>query len=345
MGQVGEDRDVVGDLPHPLQGQAVRRRLDDGRRVARRHHRPEGTLQLGRLGRRDVGRRGGPQRADLLLGRADEPGPDAGRLEGRDGHGRRRRLPVRARDADHAEPAPRVLVPPGGHHRERVLAVVDDELGRRSRGLDGLLDHHGGRAARHGLADERVPVRVGPGDRHEEPRPMSPAGSRRRSPGRECRQGIPGRHGGARSPRAARRGNPAGEARPARQLRASRRGRRRRAPSRAAPGAGTGKQRARRPRHRGRGSGDRVADRAEHQLVGAAQLEPFAPERLLEPEQPIRRLAGERLAARPADVDAAEVQLRAPFAARPAAALATGSGPSCPDGLPGGGRRPRSGCR
>ena len=54
MGQVGEDRDVVGDLGDPVEGEPVRRRLDDRRRVACRRHRPEQALELGRLGRRHV---------------------------------------------------------------------------------------------------------------------------------------------------------------------------------------------------------------------------------------------------------------------------------------------------
>ena len=143
-------------------------RLDDGRGVAGPNHRPEGPLEIGRLGRRDVGGRPGPVAADLPLDRADEAGPNAGRLEHGDGHRRCRRLPIRPGDADHAEPAARVVVPPGRNHREGGLTPVDHDLGRGSRVVDCVLDHDGRGPRRHGPGDEGVAVDVRPGDGDED---------------------------------------------------------------------------------------------------------------------------------------------------------------------------------
>ena len=58
------------------------------------------------------------------------------------------------------------------------------------------------------------------------------------------------------------------------------------------------------------GARERVPAPAQDPLVGPGELDPLTAERLLELEEPVRRLAGERLPARPADVDPAEVQLR-----------------------------------
>ena len=54
VGDVGEDRDVVGDAATRSSASAVGRRLDDRRLIAGIDHRPQRGLQLGRLGRRGV---------------------------------------------------------------------------------------------------------------------------------------------------------------------------------------------------------------------------------------------------------------------------------------------------
>ena len=50
MGQVGQDRDVVGDRVDATEREPVGRRLDHRGGVAGQGHRPQGCLQLGRLG-------------------------------------------------------------------------------------------------------------------------------------------------------------------------------------------------------------------------------------------------------------------------------------------------------
>ena len=50
VGQVGQDRDVVGDLVDPVEGEAVRRRLDDRGPVAGADHRPECRWSAGASG-------------------------------------------------------------------------------------------------------------------------------------------------------------------------------------------------------------------------------------------------------------------------------------------------------
>ena len=81
VGHVGEDRDVVGDLADAVQGQAMRRRLDDRDAVAGVGHRPQRRLEIGRLGCRGVDRvrLGAP--ADPGRDRADHAGRETGRLE------------------------------------------------------------------------------------------------------------------------------------------------------------------------------------------------------------------------------------------------------------------------
>ena len=129
VGQVRQDRHVVRDLPDPLEREPVRGRLDDGGDVAGGHDRAEGALELGRLGRRDVGEAPAPTASPIfcsaVLSRPVRT-PAASRAATAIAGGRR--LAIRARDADHAERGRGILVPPGGHRGERVLAAVDHEL-------------------------------------------------------------------------------------------------------------------------------------------------------------------------------------------------------------------------
>ncbi len=100
MGQVRQDRDVVGDRVDAVEGEAVRGRLDDRGRVAGDQHRAQGALELGCLRGRGVGLVGRLDTTDPGRGRAGHPGPDPGRLEGRGGEERGGRLAVRAGDPD-----------------------------------------------------------------------------------------------------------------------------------------------------------------------------------------------------------------------------------------------------
>ena len=108
VGQVGQDRDVVGDRVDPAERQAVRGRLDDRRGVAGDAHRLHRTLQVGRLRGRGVGLVGGLHAADPRRGGARHAGRDARGLERGHGEERGRRLAVRAGDPDDREGVARV---------------------------------------------------------------------------------------------------------------------------------------------------------------------------------------------------------------------------------------------
>jgi hypothetical protein len=157
VGDVGEDRDVVGDARDPVQGEPVGRRLDDRGLVAGVDHRPESGLQLGRFGgRRVLGVVVGAT-ADPRGDRADHPSAQAGRLERRHGEVARGRLPVRARDADDRQRVGWVAEPPRRRARECRTCRVDDDL-RRGHPGHGLLDDDPRRAALDRRRDEVVPV-------------------------------------------------------------------------------------------------------------------------------------------------------------------------------------------
>ena len=165
-------------------------------------HRPERPLELGRLGGRGVGLVGRLDAADPGLGRAGHPGPDAGRLERRDGEERGRRLAVRAGDPDDRQVAARIAVPPGGRGGQGGPAVGHDELRQVDLGQR-VLDERGGGTGRGRRRDEVVAVDVEPGDRHEQragtdlARVVGHAASPRSRPGRPPRS--PGRRGGRRA--------------------------------------------------------------------------------------------------------------------------------------------------
>ena len=202
VGQVGQDRDVVGDRVDPPEREPVRRRLDDRGRVAGADHRPERPLELWRLGRRGVGLVRLLDAADPRRGRAGHPGPDAGRLERRDREERGRRLAVRAGDPDDRQVAARVAVPPGRRGGEGGPAVGHDELRQVDLG-ERLLDDRGRGAGRGCRRDEVVAVDVEARDGHEQRARPGPRASRwsrrgpRSRPGRPARS--PGRRGGRRA--------------------------------------------------------------------------------------------------------------------------------------------------
>ena len=128
VGQVREDRGVIGDGPNPMRREAVGCRLDDRSRISREDHGPQCSLQVRRSGRRHVFRVRLAQRADLQIDRPDETRRDTGGLECRDGEERCRRLAVGPRDTDNSEFAARVAVPPGRSVGERGPRAFDDEL-------------------------------------------------------------------------------------------------------------------------------------------------------------------------------------------------------------------------
>ncbi len=153
----------------------MRRRLDDGRGVPSGGHRAQGPLELGGLRRGDVGGRLRAKAPDSLLGRADEPGPDAARVEHRRRHPGRRGLPVGAGDPHDAELPPGVPVPPRRDDGEGQLAAVHDELDGRPRVRHRALHDDRRRPRGDGGADERVAVDMGARHGNEDPVPADPA--------------------------------------------------------------------------------------------------------------------------------------------------------------------------
>ena len=322
VGQVREDRDVVRDLPDPLEGEAVRRRLDDGRRVAR----PPTIARSARCSSGASGvvtwaRRVGPQPADLLLGRADQArsgSPAASRAA----TAMAAVVVFPSVPVTPITPSPRPGSPyhQAADHRERVLAAVDDELDGGTRGRDGPLDDDRGRAGGDGPADEGVAVDVRARDRHEERRPGRPAASRRRSRGPAASARDRRRDGAAQPSRRGQALDEVAERARARRLGGRERRRERRRRLRRARSSGAASRAAATGGRAGRRDvpGGPLRRRAASAWRDRRRTRSWAPEssihspaeRLLEPEQPVRRLAGQRLAARPADVDAAEVQLR-----------------------------------
>ena len=167
VGQVGQDRHVVGDGVDPPERQPVRRRLDHRGRIAGAGHRPDRSLELWRLGSRGVGLVRRLDAADPGLGRAGHPGPDAGCLEGRDREERCRRLAVRPGDPDDRQVATRIAVPPGGRGGQGRPAVGHDELRQVDLGQR-VLDDGGRRACRGCRRDVLVAVDVETRDGHEQ---------------------------------------------------------------------------------------------------------------------------------------------------------------------------------
>ena len=163
VGQVGQDRDVVGDRIDPAERQAVRRRLDDRRGVAGDAHRLHRTLQVGCLGGRGVGLVGGLHAADPGRGGARHPGRDARGLERGHGEERGRRLAVRAGDPDDREGVARVLVPPGGGAGQGGPDVTDDQLRARATSGTGRSTSTAAAPARAAASTKSWPSTWSPG--------------------------------------------------------------------------------------------------------------------------------------------------------------------------------------
>ena len=193
VGQVCEDGDVVRDATDPVQGQAMGGGLDNCRPVAGIDHRSQGSLQLRRLRCRDVLGVGAPKLADFELGRGQKAGRDPRCLQHRGGQERRGCLAVRAGDADDAQLATRVAVPPGGGDGQRRLRAIDHDL-RNGHSCERTLHDYGRGAEGHGRRQVVVAVDMLARNRHEDrtglhtPGVESQAADRCRS----CRD-LPGR--------------------------------------------------------------------------------------------------------------------------------------------------------
>ncbi len=224
VGQVGQDRDVVRDRAHPLEGQAVRCRLDDRDLVAGVDHRSKGRLQGGRLGGRRVLAVGDRRPADPGRDRAEHPGPSPGRLEGRDRAGRPssscRPCPVMPTTTQLVR---RVALPPGGGAGQGRAARPRRRAGpRRARGVGVRRRERRRRASTASaawswpsirapvIATKMPPGRTCPrvvrdgrrhrpaGQRGRRDRPAVEAGRRGAGPrGRAARPARPGRAGAA----------------------------------------------------------------------------------------------------------------------------------------------------
>ena len=207
MAEVRQDRGVVRDRPDAVRGEAVRRGLEDRRRVAAATIARRACLEVRRAGRRQVLGVRLAEAADLRLDRPDEPGRQPGRLERRHGEERGRRLAVGAGDADDAELARRVAVPPRGGVGEGAAATrrtTSCGSGRRAPGARRSRRRaRGGARAKSwpstcspGTATKSAPGRtaressVTPGSRWRAPPARSPASRRARRRRRRRRQAL-----------------------------------------------------------------------------------------------------------------------------------------------------------
>ncbi len=167
VGEVRDDRHVVGDGVDSAEGEAMRCRLHDGRAVAGDDHGPQCRLQSRGVRCRGMGLVRFLDAADPGCGGAGHPRPDAGSLEGGDCEERGGRLSVCAGDADHAEVAARVAVPPRRCRSEGGRGCGHDELRDGSVG-DGTLDDRGRRPGGGRCCNVVMAIDVETGDRHEE---------------------------------------------------------------------------------------------------------------------------------------------------------------------------------
>ena len=165
--EVREDRHVIRDPGHALQLQGVGRGLEDRGLVAGGAHRPQHGLELRGGGRGHVRLVALPHVPHPGLHGADEPGRDAGCLEGRHGQERGRGLAVRPRDPHDAQLPGRIPGPPAGRLGEGHPRALDHDL-RDRRPVDSPLNQ--GRRGPRGrrACHEVVPVHVEPRHRNEQ---------------------------------------------------------------------------------------------------------------------------------------------------------------------------------
>ena len=167
VGHVGQDRNVVGDRPDPVEGQSVRGRLDHRGGIATHQHRAEGSLEDRRIRRRGVLLVRLVHASHPQAGRSQHPGPDPGRLERGDREVRGGRLAVRAGDPDRQEVVTGIAVPPGGRGRQGALGGGHHHLGK-ARARHGPF-HEGRRGPTLVRSrDVVVSVRMRPRDGHEQ---------------------------------------------------------------------------------------------------------------------------------------------------------------------------------
>jgi hypothetical protein len=173
LGQVGPDADGEVDARRAPELERVRGDLHRHGSVAFRQHPREKCLQIDRFRRRPLDRflRAADDRRD----RAEQPGLDPGGLEQLADQERRRRLAVRAGDADDAQRGCRVAVKARGGGAHRGAHVVDHDLGNAE--VERALDDQRGGAAGNRVGSEVVPVGLEARDTEKE-RPRSDARAR-----------------------------------------------------------------------------------------------------------------------------------------------------------------------
>ena len=148
-----------------------RRGLHRAGLVAGLDHRAQRALEVGRLRRRQPG--GLAPAADAALDGAEQPARALRGIQDGRQQERRRRLAVRARDADEVELAARVAVERGGQPRHALARVVAQDLRHAEVGQLALDEQRHG-AVRDRGGREVVAVGVGSGQAAEQrPRPAA----------------------------------------------------------------------------------------------------------------------------------------------------------------------------
>ena len=165
--EIREDGRVELDASDAILVERVRRDLHDDVVHALRLHERERVLELDNVRRRVVD--GQHLVLDHDLNRANEADLLARMAQDGAREVARRRLAIRARDADDAHRARRIIMEIRHHRVERALQLRHDELGDALRHL-GILARrqHGDSARLHGLRDERVAVDMYARNRDEE---------------------------------------------------------------------------------------------------------------------------------------------------------------------------------
>jgi hypothetical protein len=162
--QVGEDRRREVDCVRAVELEGVRGDLDRTRHISRVEHGAKIVLELDRLRRRthhlvlDA--------ADHALDGAQQPAPTSLGLEQRPNQKRRRRLAVRARDADDGQLGGRIAVEASRGLRHRRAYIGDHDLGDVD--LYTALHDQRHRAGRDGLGGEIMAVTGEAGDAEEQ---------------------------------------------------------------------------------------------------------------------------------------------------------------------------------
>ena len=153
--QVGEDAGRESQVVDAAQRQRVRRHFHDAGAAALLQHLPQHLLHVGRLRR---GARGIElARADAIADRADAAALDTRGFEDRREHVRRRRLSVRAGDADEGEVFTGVAEERGRERGERPARAVGLNPWHGDAGRCGGLRDDGNRAVRDRLRTKRTP--------------------------------------------------------------------------------------------------------------------------------------------------------------------------------------------